>query len=232
MWITNICDRRLLSTRGQQTLVTVDDVAAYIQDEASSVLVMTGAGLSTASGIPDFRSPGTGIYDNLQKYNLPYPEAIFDIQFFMMDPRPFVSLAQELYPGLKFKPNAGHYFIRLLQDHGKLHRVYTQNIDGLERLSGIQDDKLMEAHGSFSSASCTLCRVSHDSEAVKRSILSGPGVPVCGVRGCKGKVKPDIVFFGENLPEAFWRFEEDLHAIDLLLIMGTSLEVSLAVMCS
>ncbi|KAF2368943.1 Sirtuin family [Trinorchestia longiramus] len=206
-------------------LETAEDVAAYISQEASSILVMTGAGLSTASGIPDFRSPGTGIYDNLQNYDLPYPEAIFDIQFFMMDPRPFVTLAQELYPGLKFKPNAGHHFIRLLQDLDKLHRVYTQNIDGLERLSGIREDKLMEAHGSFASASCTLCGTAHDPEHVKQSIVSGPGVPSCGVRGCKGKVKPDIVFFGENLPNEFWRFEEDLHAVDLLLIIGTSLEV-------
>ncbi|KAB7495607.1 NAD-dependent protein deacetylase sirtuin-3, mitochondrial, partial [Armadillidium nasatum] len=79
--------------------------ASEIISEATNILVMTGAGLSTPSGIPDFRSPGTGLYDNLQKFNLPYPEAIFDIHYFMMDPKPFFTLAQDLYPGINYKPN-------------------------------------------------------------------------------------------------------------------------------
>lgn len=78
-----------------------------------------------AAGIPDFRSPGSGLYDNLQKYNLPYPQAIFEINFFRENPKPFFILAKELYPGI-FKPTPGHYFIRLLQDKGLLLRHYTQ----------------------------------------------------------------------------------------------------------
>lgn len=79
----------------------------------------------TAAGIPDFRSPGSGLYDNLQKYNLPYPQAIFEINFFRENPKPFFVLAKELYPGV-FKPTFGHYFIRMLQDKGLLLRHYTQ----------------------------------------------------------------------------------------------------------
>ena len=80
-----------------------------------------------------YRSPGTGLYYNLQQYNLPYPEAIFDLVYFEQDPRPFLTLAKELYPGEKYHPNLGHHFVHLMYRKGKLLRMYTQNIDGLER---------------------------------------------------------------------------------------------------
>ena len=80
-------------------------------------------GISTPSGIADFRSPGTGLYNNLQKYNLPYAEAIFEREFFLKNPKPFFVLVKELYPNsLKYKPNKVHYFIRLLQDKKLLKR--------------------------------------------------------------------------------------------------------------
>ena len=78
------------------------------------------------------RTPGTGLYDNLQDYNIPEPTAIFDIDYFWYDPRPFFCLAKTLYPG-NFQPNLAHYFVKLLHDKGLLLRMYTQNIDGLER---------------------------------------------------------------------------------------------------
>ncbi|XP_053655066.1 NAD-dependent protein deacetylase sirtuin-3 isoform X2 [Cherax quadricarinatus] len=212
------------SHQNTPTLKTVTDVAKFIKERATNVLVMVGAGISTPSGIPDFRTPGTGLYDNLQKYNLPYPEAIFDIHFFMMDPRPFFALAQDLYPGVNYKPNVVHHFLRLLYEEEKLQMVYTQNIDGLERLAGIPDTKLMEAHGTFATASCTLCGKMHNSNKVKQAIIEGD-IPMCEATNCKGKVKPDIVFFGENLPPSFWDYHQHIHFTDLLLIIGTSLEV-------
>ena len=113
-------------------------LAAEKIEQASRILVMTGAGLSTPSGIPDFRTPGSGIYDNLQKYtDLPYPEAIFDIRYFEQNPKPFYTWAKEFFPGVHYKPNDGHYFISALEKHSKLLRLFTQNIDGLERLTGI-----------------------------------------------------------------------------------------------
>ena len=78
-----------------------------------------------SSGIPDFRSPGTGLYNNLEKYNLPFPEAIFDIEFFKSNPKPFFVLAKDLYPGA-FNPTPSHWFIRLLHEKGILLRHYTQ----------------------------------------------------------------------------------------------------------
>jgi NAD-dependent SIR2 family protein deacetylase len=80
------------------------------------------------------RSPNSGLYSQFQKYKLPYPEAIFDIDFYNQNPKPFLDLAKAIYPGAgNIKPNIGHFFVRLLETKGKLLRMYTQNIDGLER---------------------------------------------------------------------------------------------------
>ncbi|XP_034501793.1 NAD-dependent protein deacetylase sirtuin-3, mitochondrial isoform X5 [Ailuropoda melanoleuca] len=136
----------------------LEDIAELIQARACQrVVVMVGAGISTPSGIPDFRSPGSGLYSNLQQYGLPYPEAIFELAFFSHNPKPFFALAKELYLR-SCRPNVIHYFLRLLHDKGLLLRLYTQNIDGLERVSGIPASKLVEAHGSFASATCTVCQ--------------------------------------------------------------------------
>ncbi|KAI8805252.1 sirtunin 2 [Cladochytrium replicatum] len=133
---------------------TIEAVAQFIQEKkVKNIIVMTGAGVSTSAGIPDFRTPGTGLYDNLQKYDLPYPEAIFDINFFRRTPEPFFQLAKELFPG-NFNPTLCHYFIRLLHEEGMLLRNYTQNIDTLERVAEIPEDLLVEAHGSFGGARC------------------------------------------------------------------------------
>jgi NAD-dependent SIR2 family protein deacetylase len=108
----------------------------------------TGAGISTSAGIPDFRSPETGLYANLARLNLPYAEAVFDISYFREKPEPFYMLAQELYPG-KFRPTITHSFIALLHKKGLLLKLFTQNIDCLEREAGVPGDSIIEAHGSF-----------------------------------------------------------------------------------
>ena len=159
--------RNILSGTGSRTLKSKNSsnhsvvarfnhaLAAEKIEQASRILVMTGAGLSTPSGIPDFRTPGSGIYDNLQKYtDLPYPEAIFDIRYFEQNPKPFYTWAKEFFPGVHYKPNDGHYFISALEKHSKLLRLFTQNIDGLELLVNLPEDKLVFAHGGFASASC------------------------------------------------------------------------------
>ncbi|XP_033619916.1 NAD-dependent protein deacetylase sirtuin-3, mitochondrial isoform X2 [Fukomys damarensis] len=201
---------------------SLQDIAELIRTRACQrVVVMVGAGISTPSGIPDFRSPGSGLYSNLQQYNIPYPEAIFELEFFFHNPKPFFTLAKELYPG-NYRPNITHYFFRLLHDKGLLLRLYTQNIDGLERVSGIPVSKLVEAHGTFASATCTVCRRSFLEEDFWADVMMDR-VPCCPV--CTGVMKPDIVFFGEPLPERFLLHVLDFPMADLLLILGTSLEV-------
>ncbi|KAL5006828.1 hypothetical protein ScPMuIL_015634 [Solemya velum] len=207
------------------TIRSLKDAASMIKDEhAKNIVVVAGAGISTPSGIPDFRTPGTGLYDNLQQYRIPYPEAIFDIDYFHHNPRPFFTLAQELYPTGKYRPNYIHYFVRLLYDRGQLLRMYTQNIDGLERLAGIPADKLVEAHGTFATAACTVCGHIHEGSQVKDEIFKDK-IPQCKTRSCWGVVKPDIVFFGEDLPKRFYFYLKDMLQADMVLVMGTSLEV-------
>lgn len=195
---------------------------------AQKILVVCGAGISVAAGIPDFRSPGSGLYSQLKAQGVERPEAVFDIAQFAEDQgRAFYTVAEQLWPG-EFHPTKAHYFLATLARKGLLQRVYTQNIDTLEELAGVPRDLLVEAHGSFASASCVDCaraytpawvaaRAFHASEAK-------PGIPRC--QACRGLVKPDITFFGERLPARYHTMiERDVAAADLLLVMGTSLAV-------
>ncbi|KAJ8391991.1 hypothetical protein AAFF_G00083010 [Aldrovandia affinis] len=191
------------------------------QGRCRNIVVVAGAGISTPSGIPDFRTPGTGLYANLERYNIPYPEAVFNIEYFSNNPRPFFSLAKELYPG-HHRPNYIHYFIRTLHQKGLLLRMYTQNIDGLEKMCGIPEEKLVEAHGSFASASCHLCYTPFPAQEAKKAIMNDD-IPTCSF--CQATVKPDIVFFGEDLPQKYFLHSSDFPQADLLIIMGTSLQI-------
>mmetsp|Transcript_17608 Transcript_17608/g.24769 ORF Transcript_17608/g.24769 Transcript_17608/m.24769 type:complete len:357 (-) Transcript_17608:706-1776(-) len=201
-------------------------VARWISEgSAKNIVVLSGAGVSCSAGIPDFRTPGTGLYDNLQKYNLPYPEAVFDLNFYRRNPKPFCSLAKEIWPGLKHSPTLTHSFVALLSKKGRLLRNYSQNIDGLEYLASIPAEEIIECHGHFRTASCIRCNTEHDSEECKQIILEEERAPKC--KRCGNNVKPDIVFFGEDLPSRFHKLlRKDLAKTDLLLIMGTSLMVA------
>jgi len=201
----------------------IDGVVEYVKEgKAKNIIVMAGAGISTSAGIPDFRTPGTGLYDNLQKYNLPYPTAVFDIRYFEENPKPFYTLAKELYPG-SFSPTPSHYFVKMLEEKGLLLRHFTQNIDTLDRLAGVSDEKIVEAHGAFNTGHCIKCRKEYSQEWIKELIFKDE-IPTCG--DCGGYVKPDIVFFGEGLPEKFFNcMELDFDKCDMLIIMGTSLTV-------
>ncbi|KAJ3261153.1 NAD-dependent protein deacetylase sirtuin-2 [Boothiomyces macroporosus] len=248
--------------------------AEYIKkNNCKNIIVMTGAGISTSA---DFRTPGTGLYDNLQKYNLPFPEAIFDIRYFKAKPEPFFELSRELFPGT-FQPTPCHKFIKALADKGMLLRNYTQNIDMLERIAGIPGDLIVEAHGSFHQATCVGRSVppidqplketdeaKDEQETEKASDLDDDSseddpeaiaeyerlarytaIPGCGKRytieefkkqvfqrknptcECEGLIKPDIVFFGEQLPNNFYNLQAtDFDRCDALIVMGTSLKVA------
>ncbi|KAM5530173.1 hypothetical protein V8D89_016155 [Ganoderma adspersum] len=189
--------------------------------ECRRVFVMLGAGVSTTAGIPDFRTPGTGLYSNLERLNLPYPEAVFEISYFAENPIPFYTLARELYPG-KFRPTLTHTFVKLLADHALLDTCFTQNIDTLERQAGVPVHHIVEAHGSFADQHCIQCNQGFDGAKMKAAIEQAEIVR-CG--DCGGLVKPDIVFFGESLPPLFQKSVPKLREADLLFVIGTSLKV-------
>ncbi|XP_003740400.1 NAD-dependent protein deacetylase sirtuin-2 [Galendromus occidentalis] len=203
---------------------TIDSVVKYIKsDKCRNIIFMVGAGISTAAGIPDFRSPSSGLYSKLGRFNLPSPEAIFDIGYFKRNPVPFFELAKELMPQ-KLKPTLAHHFLKLMDEKGLLLRLYTQNIDTLERETGIPAEKLVEGHGTFNTSRCLSCKKEYSLEWMKAEIAKVDNVPKCTV--CKDVVKPDIVFFGENLPSRFFELaDEDFAKCDLLVIIGTSLQV-------
>ncbi|KAF7593967.1 Sir2 histone deacetylase Hst2 [Aspergillus hancockii] len=201
---------------------TMGAVAKYIKEkDGCQIVVMVGAGISTSAGIPDFRSPETGIYANLAHLDLTDPEDVFDINFFRENPRPFYALARELAPG-RYRPTIAHCFVKLLYDKGLLMKHFTQNIDCLERLAGVPGEKIIEAHGSFANQHCIDCKAEYPEKLMKQAIEDGE-VPRCNQ--CNGLVKPDIVFFGEALPEEFFSNRSLPEQADLCIVMGTSLSV-------
>jgi NAD+-dependent protein deacetylase sirtuin 1 len=232
---------------------SLDDAVHHIK-QAKNIIILTGAGVSVSCGIPDFRSRD-GVYSRLShEYpNLPDPQAMFDIKYFFQDPRPFFKFAREIFPG-QFKPSPSHQFIRKLEDRGVLLRNYTQNIDTLERIAGIT--KLIECHGSFATASCTRCKFRINGDAIREHILQQriPICFLCNPHQSAqmevsvatnadspesteeqeqlrnlvetGIFKPDIVFFGEELPDDFHdSIDTDRHKCDLLIVIGSSLKV-------
>uniref|UniRef100_A0A6M2CSK6 Putative sirtuin 5 n=2 Tax=Rhipicephalus microplus TaxID=6941 RepID=A0A6M2CSK6_RHIMP len=202
---------------------TIDGIVRYIKSgKCKNIIAMIGAGISTAAGIPDFRSPNSGINSKLGKFNLPSPEAIFEIGYFRRNPAPFYALARQLFPK-NLKPTLSHCFLRLLHQKGLLLRLYTQNIDCLERLAGIPAEAIVEAHGTFHTSHCLSCNCEYSLDWLRERIAA-EAVPLC--LNCNSPVKPDIVFFGERLPDRFFDLsEEDFARCDLLLIVGTSLQV-------
>lgn len=232
---------------------SLDDAVQHIK-QAKNIIILTGAGVSVSCGIPDFRSRD-GVYSRLSREypNLPDPQAMFDIKYFFQDPRPFYKFAREIFPG-QFKPSPSHRFIRKLEDRGVLLRNYTQNIDTLERIAGIS--RLIECHGSFATASCTRCKFRINGDAIREHILQQriPVCFLCNPHQTAqlevsvattnsslespeekeqlrnlvetGIFKPDIVFFGEELPDDFHdSIDTDRHKCDLLIVIGSSLKV-------
>lgn len=132
-------------------------------------------------------------------------------------------LAKELYPG-NYSPTISHVFIALLAKKGLLRMLFTQNIDCLEREAGVPGDHIVEAHGSFATQRCIDCKKEFPDDLMKEHVLQGD-VPRCADKKCGGLVKPDIVFFGEQLPPAFFDNRHVPGEADLILIMGTSLSV-------
>jgi NAD-dependent deacetylase len=186
---------------------------------SGSVVALTGAGISVPSGIPDFRSPGTGLWERVD------PMEVAHIDAFRRDPVRFWSFYGQRFATLAEKqPNGAHRALVGMEERGLLDAVITQNVDMLHRRAGTRE--LVELHGSIASCSCPSCRASVTLADVRLRLASDPqGVPRCDRCGDE-PMKPDVVLFGELLPEpAIARARELCERAELLLCIGSSLEV-------
>lgn len=181
--------------------------------ESSRIVFFGGAGVSTESGIPDFRSVD-GLYN--QKFEYP-PEKIISRSFYDADPEYFFRFYKDKMMPLGYEPNITHRVLAQWEQEGKLSAIVTQNIDGLHQKAG--SENVLELHGCVLRNFCTQCRMFHDAEFVQNS----DGIPRCS---CGGIVKPDVVLYEEGLDEE--TIERSICAImdaDLLIVGGTSLTV-------
>ncbi|RAH72250.1 DHS-like NAD/FAD-binding domain-containing protein [Aspergillus aculeatinus CBS 121060] len=192
------------------------------------IVVLVGAGISTAAGIPDFRTPGSGLYDQLQplRHLLPYPEALFSLSYFKHTPEPFYAIARARHPRT-LRPTRTHAFLLLLSRKNLLHFLFTQNVDGLEAEVGIPADKTLNVHGSWRAGQrCWKCGTACPDSKMREAVRTG-AVPYCSVAECEGGVvKPDVVFFGEEIPPEYAEREAVVREADLMLVLGTSLKVA------
>ena len=181
--------------------------------ESNRIVFFGGAGVSTESGIPDFRSVD-GLYS--QKFEYP-PETIISHSFYEKRPEYFFRFYREKMLPLGFEPNITHKVLAKWEQQGKLSAVVTQNIDGLHQKAGSQT--VYELHGSVLRNYCTRCHKFHSAEFIKES----QGIPRCS---CDGIVKPDVVLYEEGLDgQTIEKSVMAIHRADLLIVAGTSLTV-------
>lgn len=183
---------------------------------SGSTVALTGAGVSVPSGIPDFRTPETGLWANVD------PMEVAHIDVFERDPARFWSYYRPRFQSLGDKrPNAAHEALAELEQRGLLAGVITQNIDRLHGASGSQN--VVEVHGSIETSSCRRCAASFGIDEVE-SLFDADGVAICA--SCGGAVKPDVVLFGEMLPvSAMAQAQALAEGADLMLCVGSSLAV-------
>jgi NAD-dependent deacetylase len=194
----------------------VERLAGLVR-EAGSVVALTGAGISVPSGIPDFRSPGSGLWENVD------PMEVAHIDAWRADPERFWHFYGDRFTTLRDKrPNGAHAALVELERRGRLDAVITQNIDMLHRRAGTA--RLVEVHGTIEHSSCLSCGAQVPLEETRERLAADPaGVPRCD---CGRPLKPDVVLFGEWLPEGALDEAYSLAAgADVLLCIGSSLEV-------
>jgi NAD-dependent deacetylase len=194
-----------------------DDLAAMIA-AADRVVVFTGAGMSTESGVPDFRSPG-GVWSRMKP--------IYFQDFVASEERRREAWTRAFSGAAGWvgaKPNAGHYAVARLVAAGKATTVITQNVDNLHQDSGVPPERIVELHGNATYATCLECGLRHELAYLKGPFLERGEIPAC--RACGGLVKTATVSFGQPMPEAqMARAEAASRDCDLFLVLGSSLVV-------
>lgn len=198
------------------TGTALEDAAALFRG-AKRAVVLTGAGISTPSGIPDFRSEGTGLWSRDE------PMEVASLSTFRTNPERFFQwfrpLAGQIFNA---QPNAAHLALAELEQAGIVQTIITQNIDILHQKAGSKH--VIEMHGTLQTLSCTSCYKKYDSADFVKKFIDDETLPRCP--GCGGILKPDVILFGEQLPQAAW-FEAQSAArtCDLMAVAGSSLEV-------
>jgi len=184
--------------------------------ESSYAVVLTGAGVSTESGVPDFRSPGSGLWTMIN------PE-LFTIQGFKANPKAFYEAGAPFVQLLdKAEPNEAHTVLAELERRGLIKSIITQNVDGLHQKGGAQ--RVLEIHGTLSTASCMHCGRRVTIEEVASDVEEGLLPPLC--LECGEPLKPDVVLFGEPLSPDYREAMEEAQRADLILVVGSSMQVS------
>ena len=192
------------------------ELSASLLKNSKYAVALTGAGISTASGIPDFRSPGKGLWEE----NDPFEVA--SLTAFRDHPENFFNWIKPLFLQTRSaKPNLAHIFLSRMENKEIIKSIITQNIDGFHQESGAK--RVIELHGSVRTATCPNCRSTYNTDHLFE-LLSGNGIlPACSQ--CGHIIKPDVVLFEEMLPEKAWHSAyQEMQRADLLLVIGSSLE--------
>src|SRR6476646_3481928 len=200
-------------------MATLDQVRAWV-DDAQRIVVLTGAGISTESGIPDFRGP-QGVWTRN-----PLAEKLSTIHHYMADHEVRKAAWQSRleHPAWTAKPNAGHLALAALEKRGKLHALITQNIDELHQMAGNSPDKVLEVHGTVRKVMCMACGMTAPMQKALDRVRAGEDDPPC--RDCGGILKSATISFGQALvPEVIERAMRSAGEADLFLSIGTSLQV-------
>ena len=205
-----------MSFSSSSTRTALDDAAELVRN-ARHIVVLTGAGISTPSGIPDFRSEGTGLWSRDEPMEVAslntfrtYPERFFHW---------FRPLAGQIFDA---KPNTAHIALTEMEHAGIAQSIVTQNIDGLHQKAG--STHVIELHGTLRTLSCTECFKQFESARYLQAYIEDGKMPRC--ESCNGILKPDVILFGEQLPQSAWmEAQKAVHQCDLMLVAGSSLEV-------
>ena len=194
----------------------IEDAAELVR-KAQRAVVLTGAGISTPSGIPDFRSEGTGLWSRDE------PLAVASLTSFRTAPERFFAWFRPLAGQIFFaNANAAHLALAELEEAGRVKTIITQNIDALHQKAGSKC--VVETHGTMRTLTCTDCYQTYNSELYLKTFIKDGTIPLCPT--CNGILKPDVILFGEQLPHAAWvTAQRAARQCDLMLVAGSSLEV-------
>jgi len=191
--------------------------AAKLLQQARHAVALTGAGISTPSGIPDFRSPGSGLWETIDAFE------VSSLESFQRRPQAFydwIRARARIMQGAQ--PNAAHLALAEMERRGIIKALITQNIDSLHVRAGSQN--VLEVHGSIRTLTCLKCYRQVTTESILDQFMADGEVPRCT---CGGVLKPDVVLFGEMLPvQVFHRAQQEAETCDVMLVAGSSLEVA------